>query len=68
MPRMRSPTPSPIISAPAIFPASAILCERESTNTGDNVTKALPLIDAAYGLRNIASLIAVGKIRRRGAI
>jgi uncharacterized SAM-binding protein YcdF (DUF218 family) len=43
-------------------PASAILCERESTNTGDNVTKALPLIDAEYGLRNVASLIAVGKI------
>ena len=43
-------------------PVSCILCERESTNTGDNVAKALPLIDAAYGLGNIASLIAVGKI------
>ena len=43
-------------------PASCILCERASTNTGDNVIKALPLIDAAYGRAGIASLIAVGKI------
>ena len=41
---------------------SSILCERESTNTGDNVTRALPLIEACYGRGNIASLIAVGKI------
>jgi uncharacterized SAM-binding protein YcdF (DUF218 family) len=41
---------------------SCILCERASTNTGENVEKALPLIEAEYGLGNIASLIAVGKI------
>ena len=43
-------------------PESCILCERASTNTGENVEKALPLIEAEYGLGNIASLIAVGKI------
>jgi len=39
-----------------------ILCERQSTNTGENVTMAMPLIDAAFGLENIRSLVAVGKI------
>ncbi|HEY4943771.1 MAG TPA: YdcF family protein [Rhizomicrobium sp.] len=43
-------------------PAPRILCERASTNTGDNVIKALPLIEAAYGRTGISSLIAVGKI------
>lgn len=43
-------------------PASRILCEQASTNTGDNVLKALPLIEAEIGLGNISSLIAVGKI------
>jgi uncharacterized SAM-binding protein YcdF (DUF218 family) len=43
-------------------PESCILCERASTNTGENVEKALPLIEAEYGLGNITSLIAVGKI------
>ena len=42
--------------------AAAILCERASTNTGENVTMAMALIDREIGLANIASLIAVGKI------
>ncbi len=41
---------------------AAILCERASTNTGENVTMAMPLVDRALGLTNIRSLIAVGKI------
>ena len=42
--------------------AAAIICERTSTNTGENVTMAMPLIDREIGLENIKSLIAVGKI------
>lgn len=42
--------------------AAAIICERTSTNTGENVTMAIPLIDREIGLANIKSLIAVGKI------
>jgi uncharacterized SAM-binding protein YcdF (DUF218 family) len=41
---------------------AAILCERASTNTGENVTMAMPLIDREIGLGNVRSLIAVGKI------
>jgi uncharacterized SAM-binding protein YcdF (DUF218 family) len=41
---------------------AVILCERASTNTGENVTMAMPLIDREIGLGNIHSLIAVGKI------
>ena len=43
-------------------PAANILCERGSTNTGDNVTMAVPLLNREIGLENIRSLIAVGKI------
>ena len=43
-------------------PDAAILCERASTNCLENVVHALPLIDDAFGLGNISSLIAVGKI------
>lgn len=42
--------------------AAAIICERASTNTGENVAMAMPLIDREIGLENIRSLIAVGKI------
>ncbi|HEY5337554.1 MAG TPA: YdcF family protein [Rhizomicrobium sp.] len=42
--------------------AGVIICERISTNTGENVTMAMPLIDREIGLENIKSLIAVGKI------
>jgi uncharacterized SAM-binding protein YcdF (DUF218 family) len=42
--------------------AAAIICERASTNTGENVTMAMPLIDREIGLENIRTLIAVGKI------
>ena len=42
--------------------AGAILCERASTNTGENVVMAMPLIDREIGLANIGSLIAVGKV------
>ena len=43
-------------------PDEAILCERSSANCLENVVQALPLIDAEFGLGNISSLIAVGKI------
>ena len=42
--------------------AAVIICERASTNTGENVAMAMPLIDREIGLDNIRSLIAVGKI------
>ena len=42
--------------------AAAIICERASTNTGENVAMAMPLIDREIGLKSIRSLIAVGKI------
>lgn len=42
--------------------ATVIICERASTNTGENVTMAMPLLDYEVGLTNIKSLIAVGKI------
>ena len=42
--------------------AAAVICERASANTGENVTMAMPLIDREMGLDNIHSLIAVGKI------
>lgn len=42
--------------------AAVIICERASTNTGENVAMAMPLIDREIGLKSIRSLIAVGKI------
>ncbi|HEY8949805.1 MAG TPA: YdcF family protein [Rhizomicrobium sp.] len=42
--------------------AAAIICERTSTNTGENVTRAMPSIEREIGLENINSLIAVGKV------
>jgi uncharacterized SAM-binding protein YcdF (DUF218 family) len=43
-------------------PPDRIICERRSTNTGENVEFSLPIIDQHFGIQNIRSLIAVGKI------
>jgi 8-oxo-dGTP pyrophosphatase MutT (NUDIX family) len=43
-------------------PPDRIICERRSTNTGENVEFSLPIIDHHFGIQNIHSLIAVGKI------
>jgi len=41
-------------------PAECILEEHRATNTGENVTFSLPVIDAAIGLKNIRSVICLG--------
>jgi uncharacterized SAM-binding protein YcdF (DUF218 family) len=41
-------------------PAERILEEHCATNTGENVTFSLPVIDAAIGLKNIRSVICLG--------
>jgi uncharacterized SAM-binding protein YcdF (DUF218 family) len=43
-------------------PDALILEEHRATNTGENVLFSLPVIDAALGLRNIQSVICLGKI------
>jgi hypothetical protein len=43
-------------------PAELILEEHRATNTGENVLFSLPAIEAALGLRNIGSVICLGKI------
>ena len=43
-------------------PAELILEEHRATNTGENVLFSLPVIDAALGRHNIASVICLGKI------
>jgi uncharacterized SAM-binding protein YcdF (DUF218 family) len=42
------------------IPPGRILEEHRSTNTGENVIFALPVIDAAIGLGNIRSVICLG--------
>ena len=42
------------------IPAAIILREDRATNTGENVVFSLPIIDAALGLANIASVICLG--------
>ena len=42
------------------IPAERILEEHCATNTGENVTFSLPVIDAAIGLKNIHSVICLG--------
>lgn len=39
-----------------------IMLEERATNTGENVTLSLPIIDMTLGLENVRSLIAVGKL------
>jgi uncharacterized SAM-binding protein YcdF (DUF218 family) len=39
-----------------------IICERNSTNTGENVQLSLPLIKQHIGFDRVRSIIAVGKI------
>ena len=41
---------------------SCIICERNSTNTGENVQLSLPLIKQHIGFERVRSIIAVGKI------
>jgi uncharacterized SAM-binding protein YcdF (DUF218 family) len=43
-------------------PSDRILCERQSTNTGENVEFALSIIDQYFGLDQVHSVIAVGKV------
>jgi uncharacterized SAM-binding protein YcdF (DUF218 family) len=42
------------------IPAEAILREDRAMNTGENVIFSLPILDAALGLANIASVICLG--------
>lgn len=42
------------------IPADRILEEHRATNTGENVTFSLPIIDAALGLANVKSVICLG--------
>jgi uncharacterized SAM-binding protein YcdF (DUF218 family) len=43
-------------------PDSVILLEPRATNTGENVIFSLPIIDRRIGLKNIGSVIALGKV------
>ena len=43
-------------------PDAAILIEPRATNTGENVIFSLPIIERRIGLRNIRSVIALGKV------
>ena len=43
-------------------PDDAVLLEPRATNTGENVIFSLPIIDARIGLKNICSVIALGKV------
>ena len=43
-------------------PPDRIICERLSTNTGENVEFSLPIIPEHLDIQNIRSVIAVGKI------
>lgn len=42
------------------IPSDLVLEEHRATNTGENVRFALPVIDAALGLKNIKSVICLG--------
>jgi uncharacterized SAM-binding protein YcdF (DUF218 family) len=42
------------------IPADRILEEHRATNTGENVIFSLPIIDAAFGLKNVRSVICLG--------
>jgi uncharacterized SAM-binding protein YcdF (DUF218 family) len=42
------------------MPADLILEEHRAMNTGENVIFSLPIIDAAFGLKNIRSVICLG--------
>jgi uncharacterized SAM-binding protein YcdF (DUF218 family) len=44
------------------IPPALILEEHRATNTGENVTFSLPIIDATLGLANIKSVICLGSI------
>ncbi len=44
------------------IPEDIILTETEASNTGENVTFSLPILEHEIGLANISSLIALGKL------
>ncbi len=43
-------------------PPESIFEEHRATNTGENVIFSLPILDAAIGLKNIQSVICLGKV------
>jgi uncharacterized SAM-binding protein YcdF (DUF218 family) len=43
-------------------PDNIILLEPRATNTGENVIFSLPIVDSHIGLKNIRSVIALGKV------
>lgn len=43
-------------------PASVVLEEHRATNTGENVIFSLPVIEAALGRANVATVICLGKV------
>lgn len=43
-------------------PAELVLTETAATNTGENVIFSLPILDKHLGLKNVSSLIAIGKL------
>lgn len=43
------------------LPADRVILEEQATNTGENVVFSLPLLERRLGLRNVRTLIAVGK-------
>ena len=43
-------------------PTESILEEHRAMNTGENVIFSLPILDAAIGLKNIRSVIGLGKV------
>lgn len=44
------------------IPEEDIIVENKATNTGENVTYSMPLIDKEIGLDNVKSVIAIGQI------
>ncbi|MBV1886484.1 MAG: YdcF family protein [Parvibaculaceae bacterium] len=44
------------------LPPDDLILEENSTNTGENVKEAIPLINETIGLSNVRSILAIGKI------
>ncbi len=44
------------------IPGGIIMTEDRATNTGENVIFSLPIIDSLIGLKNVRSVIALGKL------
>ena len=45
------------------IPKGCITLEQRATNTGENVKFSLPVLEAEFGIRNLSSVIAIGKFR-----